>query len=85
MKKRAASPHHESFRAKLLEDVIDNIPDTWEGMIDLAERADVHPNTLWFWYHGYTASPRIVTLCKVAEEMGFTIELVKVQRLRLVK
>lgn len=77
----------EKIQAKMFKDLINHIPQHWEGQVILAHDAGVCPATLWSWVSGRTISPRINTMVKVATAIGYDIALVRPTKpnLRLVK
>jgi len=54
----------------------------------VADSANVAPSTIYFWLDGTTKKPRLDTIVKVANAIGFDIQLVKRNRkthLRVIK
>lgn len=45
-------------------------------LAEVAELAGVHYNTLWWWLNGDTSSPLFNNLVKVANVLGYELELV---------
>lgn len=70
-------------RDKLFLEIIDLIPTGRGAMSLLAFEAGVNYQTLWNWVYGETMAPRISTLIKVAEALGYSIELKRVRRRKL--
>lgn len=69
----------------LFDDIMGLLPDNWADQCELADKADVSAQTVWMWANGYTKSPRITTLVKVATALGYDIGLSKIRTLRLVR
>ena len=64
-------------RAKLFDNVVAKLPADVESLKDIAEAAEVCPQTLHNWIWGDTMNPHINTLVKVAGAMGFNIVLAR--------
>jgi transcriptional regulator with XRE-family HTH domain len=75
----------KQVQAKLFAEVRKHLPYDWADMEELANKAEVSTVTIWSWYHGRTISPRITTLTKVALALGYTLELVRINHLKVVK
>ena len=75
MKKRKV----KAVSTKLFDQILGLIPADWSGMVELAEEAEICPQTLWSWATGHTLQPRITTIVKVAGALGFEVELAKVR------
>lgn len=58
-----------------------------EGVKNIAFNAGVHYTTLYNWRVGKTRAPRIDTVVKVANELGYAVELVPTnkRKLRVIK
>lgn len=55
-------------------------PISVEARKDVADEAGVSDSTLYNWLYGSTINPRIDTMIKVAEVLGFAIVLQRKQR-----
>lgn len=48
-----------------------------QELLDIADEACVAPATLYFWVSGYVTHPRLSTLVRVADALGYDITLQK--------
>ena len=69
-------------RNKLFIEVIQHIPHDPSDRKELAEHADISPQTLYNWVNGDTFSPRFNNLYKVAGALGMVITVTKPKRKR---
>jgi transcriptional regulator with XRE-family HTH domain len=72
----------ELKRTTLFLDMLTIIRDSGFSMESLAQEAGVAPATVYFWLSGCTKHPRIDTLYKIADALGYDIVL---RQMRTVK
>lgn len=64
-----------SARDDLFLQIIELLPLHWGGLRHLAELSNVTPQTLWNWKYGTTIAPRLSTIIKVADALGYDVVL----------
>jgi transcriptional regulator with XRE-family HTH domain len=60
-------------RAQIVDDVCEAIRRSPYSIEKIAERAGVHPITIYLWLNGTTANPQADTLDKVARVLGLRL------------